>query len=174
MLSKNIQKALNDQIAKENHASNYYLAMASWCETKGYWGSAKFLYGHAEDERAHMMKLFHYVNDAGGHALVPKTDGVPESYKNLAEVFQLVFENELKVTKAINELVEQCLAAKDHSSFNFLQWYVAEQHEEERIFKHILDMIKIIAVDEKGYYFIDKEIGKLSKTMSDGEKSAGA
>ena len=33
----------------------------------------------------------------------------------------------------INELVEVTFANKDYSTFNFLQWYVAEQHEEEKI-----------------------------------------
>ncbi len=166
MLSKNMQKALNEQVAKEAQASNYYLSMASWCEVKGYHGSAKFLFQHSESERNHMMKLFHYVNEAGGHALAPKFSDVPHEFKSLSEVFDLTQKNEIQVTAAINSLVDLCLAIKDYSTFNFLQWYVAEQHEEEKLFKSILDMIKMIAVDEKGYYLIDKEIGKISTKMT--------
>ena len=65
------------------------------------------------------------------------------------------------VTKSINELVEACLSEKDYSTFNFLQWYVSEQHEEERLFKSIVDMIDIIGLDGRGLFMVDREIGKL-------------
>ena len=162
MLSQKIQSALNGQIAEENYASHYYLALASWCEKKGLPGSAKFLYAQATQERDHMMKLFRYVNEAGGHALVSAVKEPPHEYKALAEVFELVLQHELQVTKLINALVETCLAEKDYSSFNFLQWYVAEQHEEERLFRSILDIIRLAGTDGRGLFHIDKEIGKLA------------
>ena len=162
MLSKTIELALNDQISKESFASSYYLSMASWCDMSGLPGSAKFLYDHAERERAHMMKLFHYVNDAGGHAQKRELKDPPFQFKTLMEIFELTHKNEIEVTVSINSIVDLCLKEKDHSTFNFLQWYVAEQHEEERLFKHILDKIKVIGLDGRGIYWIDKEIGKLS------------
>jgi len=162
MLSQTIQKALNEQISKEDYASNYYLSMASWCDKTGLSGSAKFLYEHADRERAHMMKLFRYVNDAGGHAIKRALKDPLFEFKSLMEIFELTHQNEVEVTQSINALVDLCLKEKDHSTFNFLQWYVAEQHEEERLFKLILDKIKIIGLDGRGIYWIDKEIGKLS------------
>lgn len=162
MLSKTIQKALNEQISKESFASSYYLSMASWCDKSGLPGSKQFLYDHAERERAHMMKLFHYINDAGGHAMKHELKDPPFEFKSLADIFERVLKNEQAVTESINSLVDLCLKEKDHSTFNFLQWYVAEQHEEETLFKSVLDKIKIIGLDGRGIYWIDKEIGKLS------------
>ena len=71
MISSKIEGALNRQIDLEGYASMYYLAMASWCEVKGFNGIASFLYHHSDEERMHMLKLFHYINDRGGHAIVP-------------------------------------------------------------------------------------------------------
>lgn len=166
MLSKKIQSALNNQIAQEGYASSYYLSMASWCDHEGLQGAASFLYKHADQEKEHMMKLFRYVNDAGGHAIAPAVKEPPHTYKNISNVFELILQHEQAVTKAINTLVEQCLNEKDFSTFNFLQWYVAEQHEEERLFKSILDMIKIAGLEGRGLFLIDKEIGKLSQSVS--------
>ncbi len=163
MLSKKIEKSLNEQISKESFASNYYLSMASWCDYAGLPGSKKFLYDHAEREREHMMKLFLYVNDAGGHAVKKELKDPPFQFNSLLEIFEFTLENEKEVTASINTLVDLCLSEKDYSTFNFLQWYVAEQHEEERLFKSILDKIKIIGLDGRGIYWIDKEIGKLSE-----------
>jgi len=163
MLSKPIQKALNDQIHREANASYFYLAIASWCEYRGLDGSAKFFFKQSEEERGHMLKLFHYINEAGGHAYTPLIAKNPREYKNITSIFKLALKQEMDNTRSINKVVEICLKTKDYSTFNFLQWYVAEQHEEEMVFKTILDKIKIIGVDGKGIYLIDKEIEKLAE-----------
>ncbi len=160
MLSKKIETALNDQIAKEAYASNYYLAMASWCEKSGLRGTASFMYEQSEEELEHMMKLLRYVNSTGGHGLVAEIPQPPNTFKSISHVIELALEHELAVTKSINKLVELCFNEKDYSSFNFLQWYVTEQHEEEHLFNSILDLIKITGTDGRGVYFIDNEIGK--------------
>ncbi|MBI3316747.1 MAG: ferritin [Candidatus Omnitrophica bacterium] len=163
MLSKKIEKALNDQIASENYASHYYLSMASWCDKNGLHGCAGFLYSHADQERTHMMKLFHYVNDAGAHARVTAFKESPETFKSLLDVFKLVLKNERLVSAQINRLVDICLSESDYSTFNFLQWYVAEQHEEELQFTRILDLIKITGLEGRGLFLVDKEIGAMPK-----------
>ena len=68
MISSKIEEALNRQIDLEGFSSMYYLAMGSWAEVNGYKGVAQFLYHHSDEERMHMLKLFHYINDRGGHA----------------------------------------------------------------------------------------------------------
>lgn len=115
-----------------------------------------------------MMKLFKYVNDAGGHAVVGAVKEPPVEFKSLSNVFELVLKHELHVTQAINSLVDACLKDKDYSTFNFLQWYVAEQHEEERLLKTILDLIKLTGTEGRGLFFVDKEIGKIQ--ASEGAK----
>jgi ferritin len=162
MLSKKMEEALNNQVSKEAFASHYYLSMASWCDTNGFRGSAVFLYVNSESERMHMMKLFKYVNDAGGHGLMSAVEEPSHRFKSVANVFELVLEFEQKMTKSINNLVDICLEEKDYSTFNFLQWYVAEQHEEERVLKYILDLMKI-AGEGRGIFLVDKEIGKMAE-----------
>lgn len=169
MLSKKIATALNEQIAKEAYASHYYLAMASWCEKEGLRGCAGFLYEQSEEELEHMMKLFRYVNAAGGHALVAALKEPPNAYKSISHVFQLALEHEIGVTKSINKLVELCFTEKDYSSFNFLQWYVSEQHEEEKLFNSILDVIKITGADARGLLLIDNEVAKFREKEGDKE-----
>jgi len=166
MLSKTIESALNKQIEQEGFASYYYLGMASWCQLKGLDGAATFMYRQSEEERAHMLKLFHYINETGGHAHSPRIEKSPEKFKSIVDVFMLALRQEQANTKSINNLVELCLKEKDYSTFNFLQWYVAEQHEEEMVFKGILDKIDIIGTDGKGTYMIDKAIAKLNLTVN--------
>ncbi len=162
MLSQNLLSKLNHQIALEDYSANLYLAMSSWCSYKGLNGAAKFLEAHSDEEHAHMRKIFSYINETGSMAIVSSIEKPPCEFESIKDVFQKTFEHEKFVTKSINELVELCLSEKDYSTFNFLQWYVAEQHEEERLFKNILDMIDIIGLDGRGLFTVDKEIGKLT------------
>ena len=162
-ISTETEAMLNNQIMMEAQASAHYLSMASWCDVQGYSNSAKFLYGHADEERMHMMKLFHYINDAGGHALQPEITGLQHIYESLRQVFQLILEHELKVTQSINEIVEHCYNVKDFASLNFMQWYVSEQREEEMLSRRALELFDIIGEEGIGLWTIDQEIGKLEE-----------
>ncbi len=159
MISKKIEESILGQITNEAFASRSYLAMASWCETEGFRGCASFLYAQAGEETEHMLKLIHYVNEAGGHARISAIKEPVNQYKSVQEVFYAALDQEKGVTVQINKLVEITLNVKDYASFNFLQWYVAEQHEEEKLFTTIKDMIKLVGTDN--LLLIDKDIEKL-------------
>jgi ferritin len=133
MLSTKIQTALNEQIALEGNSSQYYLAMASWAEGNGLNGTAKFMYTHSDEERFHMLKLVKFVNERGGKALIPAISQPPKEFKDLENVFSLLLEHEIAVTESINNLVGLCLDERDYTTHNFIQWYVAEQLEEEAL-----------------------------------------
>ncbi len=152
---------LNKQIELEAVSSAIYLSMASWCETKGYENSSNFLYKHTDEERMHMMKIFRYVNEAGGHALQPEIKDIPHEFSSLRKVFEEVLDHEIFITKSIHSLVDHCQSKRDFTTFNFLQWYVTEQREEEILARRILELFDIIGEDGLGLWTIDLEIGKL-------------
>jgi len=156
MLKKSVEAALNQQIATEASASFLYLALASWCDMKGYEGAAGFLYKHSDEERMHMLRLFHYINNSGGYALAPKIDQPEYEHKSIAEIFRVVYASEIKVTESVNELVDLCNREKDFSTLHFIQWYVAEQYEEEVLFKSILDKLEMLGDDGKGLFMLDQ------------------
>lgn len=160
-LSEEVENLLNEQIKMEGKSSAYYLSMASWCETKGYSNSAEFLYKHSDEERGHMLKLFRYVNEAGGHARQPEISDIKHTFKSLREVFESVLEHELNVTRSIHDIVDHCLSSKDYSTFNFLQWFVVEQREEETMARRAVEVFDIIGEDGVGLWTIDQEIGKM-------------
>ncbi len=162
-LSQETQQLLNQQITMEAKASASYLAMASWCDFKGYKYSAEFLYEQSNEEREHMLKLIRYMNNAGAHGLQPETTDIQQSFPSLREIFELVFTHETKVTQAIHRLVVHCWNEKDMATFNFLQWFVAEQIEEEATARKILDLFQIIGETGVGLYMIDQAIGGFKK-----------
>lgn len=161
MLSTNLLHKLNTQVNLEFYSSNLYLQMSAWCDHKGLSGSAKFLRAHANEEMEHMHKIFDYIQDTGALAEIGAIAKPEMKLSDLRDVFEQTYEHEKFITKQINELVDITLAEKDYSTFNFLQWYVAEQHEEEKLFKSILDKIEIIGLEGRGLFMVDREIGNL-------------
>ena len=165
-LLKETEKMLNKQVEMEGKSSAYYLSMASWCEMKGYENSAEFLYNHSEEERMHMLKLFRYINEAGGHAIQPEITNIPHGFESLKKVFELILDHEIAVTKSINDLVDHCFEKKDFATFSFLQWYVTEQREEETLSRRALELFEIIGEEGIGLWTIDQEISKLEGNIS--------
>ena len=161
MLSPTIETALNAQIKVEAESSQIYLSMASWAEVLGFEGVAQFMYAHSDEERMHMLKLVKFVNERGGHAKISKLEAPPVQFGSFKEMFQELFEHEVKVSAHINDLIDICLQEKDHATHNFLQWYVAEQIEEEALARNILDKIKLIGDDKGGFYLFDNDIKAL-------------
>jgi len=161
MLTKKIEAALNGQIANEAYASSVYLAMASWCETKGIRNATAFFYEQSDEERMHMLKLVKYINEAGGHAKVPAIKEPKAEYKSLRNIFEAALAQEKEFSKTIYELVDMSLSAKDFTTHTFLQWFVTEQHEEECLFQAALDLLALAGADEKNLLLVDNEISKL-------------
>ena len=163
MLSANVIKLLNDQMNLEFYSSNLYLQMSAWCEQNGFEGAAKFLSEHAAEEMQHMRKLFTYLNETGAQAIISAIEAPSHEYKSLKEVIEITYEHEKLITSKINELVGKTFEEKDYSAFNFLQWYVAEQHEEEKLFNEILDKFVVAGESNKSLYFIDKDLETLDQ-----------
>jgi ferritin len=158
MLSKSIEEALNNQLKTEAQSSHYYLAMASWAENKGYPGIAEFMYQHSDEEREHMLKLVKYINERGGVPSIPTLDKPKVEYNDITSLFQDLLNHEVSVTQSINDVVGICLDEKDYSTHNFMQWYVAEQLEEEALAREIMDRLSLIGNDKGGMYLFDRDI----------------
>ena len=171
MLSKKIEAALNAQIAIESMSSQTYLAMASWAETQGLSGTAAFLYRHSDEERMHALKLIKFVNERGGHAIVPALGQPQKNYKGVTDIFQSLLEHETHVTATINQVVDTCLKEKDYTTHNFMQWYVSEQIEEEALACTLIDKLKLIGGDKGGLYLFDRDLQGL--TAAEGKGGEG-
>lgn len=167
MLKSPMVEKLNEQINLEFYSSNLYLQMSAWCEDKGFEGAAEFLRKHALEEMEHMNRLFTYVSETGALPILGTIEAPPHEFESLAELFKETYEHECLITKRINSLAHEAFTNQDYSTFNFLQWYVAEQHEEETLFKGILDKINLVGEDGHALFFVDKDLAEMAKNGSE-------
>jgi ferritin len=162
MLSKNMLTKMNEQIGHEFESSNLYLQMSAWCKANGLEGSAGFLRKHAEEEMTHLFKIFDYLEETGNLPVIPALAKPKAEFENILNVFEETLAHEKFITAKINALAGLAMEEKNYATFQFLQWFTAEQHEEEALFSRILDMVNMIGSDGRGLYLLDKEIGKLA------------
>ncbi|CAD5965086.1 Bacterial non-heme ferritin [Planktothrix agardhii] len=166
MLSTAMIERLNEQINLEMFSSHLYLQMSSWCAYKALDGCAKFLSQHADEEMLHQRRLIDYLQETGALVILKGMEAPPTEFDSLKEMFEKIYTHEQFITSKINNLVHLASTEPDYSTLQFLQWYVAEQHEEEFLFKSILDKIKLIGVEGQGLFFIDREISTIATTRA--------
>lgn len=162
-----MQEQLNKQIKIEAQSSQVYLAMASWAEVQpGIDNVVSFFYRHSDEERMHMLKLVHYVNERGGVAKIPALEQPTLTYNSVKQAFQELLKHEIMVSQSINNLVDIALSEKDYATHNFLQWYIAEQIEEEALARTLNDKLEMIGDDRSGMYLFNSDILAVSVASS--------
>lgn len=160
VLSPKVKANLNEAIMRELEASQLYLHMAMWCDWKGYTGTAKYMREHVSEEREHMMKLYDYILDKDCLPITPQCKTHIEDFKDLKDILLKSLAHEKSVTAFYSKILKEAFSENDQMTFEFLQWFIEEQRDEEIGFKNFLDRLKIIGDDKRGQYFLDKEIGK--------------
>src|ERR1700753_3507450 len=161
-LSATIAAALNQQMTNEAHNAQIYLAYAAWASEQGYDGIANFLFRHANEERNHMMKFLEYILKRGGKVVVSAIPDPGPDPKSVNDCFEKVFKSEVENTTNIYELVNMSMDQKDWATWNFMQWFVKEQTEEETLAIDLLAKIKVAGGPNAGndaLYALDKDLG---------------
>lgn len=161
MLKTEMIEKLNEQMNLELYSSLLYQQMSAWCSYHSFEGAAAFLRRHAQEEMEHMQRLFAYLSDTGSMPRINAIQSPYLEYASLDELFKATYEHEQLITRQINALVHSAMTSQDYPTFNFLQWYVAEQHEEEKLFKSVLDKLSLVGKSGEGLYFVDKELATL-------------
>ncbi len=160
MLSENIQNAINRQINAELYSSYLYVAMAMYFESVDMSGAAKWMNSQAQEELVHADKFMNYVNERGGRVILDAIGKPPVEWKSVLDTFEAALDHERKVSSMINDLVTLARGENDHMTDNFLQWYVAEQVEEEASAGEVVRKLKLIGDSGGGRFMIDNELGQ--------------
>ena len=167
MLKKSVEDICNRQVEREFYSSLLYLAMASWTETKGYPGIADWLYEQAEEEKMHMLKFVRYINERGGHAIMPALEKPPVEFGNINDMFDEVLKHEQYISESINEIAALAARENDFATSNWIQWFIAEQVEEEASVGEVIDKLNLVG--EHNMYIFDRDILGMRAEEADGE-----
>jgi len=131
-MKESIEKALNDQINAELYSAYLYKAMEMYLHSIDFPGMANWMKVQTQEELAHAEGMIQFINLRAGRVSLYAIEMPKKEWASPAEVFKDAFDHEAKVvTVKIHKLVDLAIKEKDHAFNQFLQWYVAEQVEEE-------------------------------------------
>jgi ferritin len=160
-LSETLRTALNDQMTKEAYASQIYLSYGAWAASKGYDGISNFLFRHANEERSHMMKILEYILERGATVEVQAIGAPPPDPKTIFDCFEKTFAHEVDNTNSIYKIVKMSFNEEDWATWNFMQWFVKEQTEEETMVMNMIDKLKIAGAEKasgEALYSLDRDM----------------
>jgi ferritin len=160
MLKENMLKALNSQLNAELYSAYLYLSMEAYFESIDLSGCANWMRAQAQEELTHAMKLYDYIVQRGERVTLSTIEGPQIEWDSPVAVFEHVYEHEQKVTGLINNLVDLSVSESDHATNNFLQWFVAEQVEEEESASSVLQRMKLAGDSKSGLFMLDSELGQ--------------
>lgn len=158
MLNSNMERALNAQVNAELYSSYLYLAMSAYFEDSDLSGFANWMKIQAQEELSHGMKIYEFIVSRGGRVELDLIEKPQVVWESPIHAFENVYSHEEKVTGLINNLVDLAIVEKDHATNNFLQWFVAEQVEEEETASGILNKVKLASESPSGLYLLDNDL----------------
>jgi bacterioferritin B len=141
MISQSVTKLLVTQVAHELTAHQTYMGIALYFERASLKGWAKFFHDQAVEEAGHGSKIMAFLIDNDIEFALPAVRGAPTSYPSARDAVEVAHKSEASVTAQFNALAAAARDAGDHRSSEFLQWFIAEQVEEERTIRALLDLI---------------------------------
>ncbi len=160
MIDEKMQEALNKQLNAEVYSAYLYLSMSAYFQSVNLDGFANWMRVQAQEELAHALKFYDYVNERGGRVILQPVEAPPSEWDSPLAVFENVYEHEQKVTGLINKLVDLAVEARDHATNNFLQWFVSEQVEEEASADEVVQKLKLVGDGPGGLFMIDRELAQ--------------
>ena len=165
MLDKKMEDAINSQINAEMYSAYLYYSMSAYFDSLSLSGFAQWMRAQALEEMTHAHKLFGYVSNRGGRVVLTAIESPQSDWDSTAVVFDDVYKHEVHVTGLINKLMDLALTLSDHATANFLQWFVAEQVEEEASADEVVQKLKLVDRTEGGLFLLDQELGKRVFTL---------
>ncbi len=164
-----MEKAFNDQINAELYSEYLYLAMSAYCESIDLPGFAAWMKQQAAEERIHAMRFYDFVFDRDGRVELEAIAKPQSEYKSILDMFENVLKHEQHVTKLIHDLYSLALKGNDYAAQVELQWFIAEQVEEEKSAKDIIQQLKWIGDKSTALFMLDQKMGERPTPTAEAE-----
>ena len=160
MISEAINEILNEQINKEFYSGYLYLSMSAHLKELGLNGFAKWTRLQAKEEVEHGLKIFDYLINCNSFVTLKQIKTPEFEFNGILSIFNRVYEHEKCITESVMKVAQRAEEECDRMTLNFIDWFVAEQVEEELAIKNIIKRLELFGDDKVALYILDKELGE--------------
>ena len=160
MLNKKVAELMVNQVNKELYSSYLYLTISNYYAEEGLNGFASWFKKQAAEESEHADKFMEYLHDNDEKVVLETIEAYKGKFKDYKEPLTLQLSHEKYVTSLINDIYTAAIEAKDYRSLNFLNWFIAEQAEEEKTAQDLLKEFELFAIDSKSVFEFSEKLAK--------------
>lgn len=147
-MSDPLLAAMNQQVANELGASVQYVLVAAYFDGRSLPRLGRFFHAQAGEERDHAMRFVRFVVDSGAQLRIPSIPEQKSDFASAAQAVSLALDWEEEVTRQICALVDRARRDRHLIAERFLDWFVAEQHEEVTSMRELLDVVEHAGEDD--------------------------
>lgn len=158
-LNDELEAQFNDQITLEFESSLVYRQLAIEMDMADLPGMASWLRRQADEEIVHANKFIDHLDARGNHPRIGDiSTGKLSVSQDPVKVFTAALEHEQRVSESVRGLYRACAKADDIDSNPLLNWFLAEQIEEEATVDEILGRLEHTGDDGPGLLRLDDEL----------------
>ena len=157
-MDEKLQTLLNAQVNNEHGAALIYTQLAYEMDNLSFPGMRDWFMAQAGEERVHAQKLADHLLARGYRV---ELNDIPVGSIKAAtplDAFEASLAHEQKVSEQIREIARVALDIQDLDSRQLIDWFLAEQIEEEDTVSEIIDQIKLVGNDGAGLLRIDSRL----------------
>lgn len=154
---KELTQAINRHLAAEFQASHTYLAMSIWLREKDLAGFSQYMLDKSNEERVHAARMIAYLVDSDEEVELPTIEAPERSWSSLQALFDRVYEMERGVTASINRLYGIAEQQGERSASAMLDWFVAEQLQEEAEARFVLKRLRLAGNNSAALLLLDQQ-----------------
>jgi len=163
-MTPKIKELLDKQIELELTSHLFYLRTSLYCKLNGFEGLYEFFKSQSEEEKEHMLKILDFMTEIGLEHNFKYDLGEISISSSFTEEFDVKvlfldsLDMEKDVTSNIKSISDESFDNKDHEVYNFIQWFVKEQREEENKFSLLIQKCNLLKGNSVGIYLLDQEL----------------
>ena len=151
MINTKVEEILNEQINKEFYSAYLYLAMSAHFDEIGLRGFCHWTKVQARED---------YPIARNGNINLKQIEAPQADFQDPLQIFEKIYEHEKSVTSSIECVAYMSEDECDMATRNFIDWYIAEQVEEEATVFEIIKKLQMFGSDKTILYHLDKELAQ--------------
>ncbi|MGH2381199.1 MAG: ferritin [Candidatus Limnocylindria bacterium] len=142
MISDKLRDFLVEQVGHELTAHQDYMGISLYFQQRSLLRWARLFRDQAIEEAQHATKVMDFLVDNEVQFDLPPLSGATSQFESALAAAQAALEWERSVTHRFRMASKLALDEGDATSHQFLQWFLAEQVEEEAKMLQLIDLIE--------------------------------
>ena len=153
-----VEALLKDQINKELYSAYFYLAIAGFYQGRSLDGFSHWFARQSQEEQGHAIKILNYLQDNRVDVEFAAIAGPVTDFQNNREPLEATLRHEQYITSLIHDLYREARDADDFRTCQFLEWFIAEQGEEEKNTGDLIAKFDLFGEDARSLYLLNAEL----------------